>query len=77
MPECALTRQQMAEARKAFAEFDKDGNSTISRSELYNGIAKMGDAPPRDAVEAMLQQFDQDGDGDLDFAEFIVLYMSM
>ena len=73
----AMNRQQVEEARKAFAEFDKDGNGTISRSELYNGIAKMGDAPPRDAVEAMLQQFDQDGDGDLDFAEFIVLYMSM
>ena len=75
----ALTRQQMVEARAIFDAFDKDGNGTISRSELHSGLAKMagGEAQPREAVDAMLMLFDQDGDSGLDFAEFCIFYISM
>ena len=75
----AMTASQMAEARLVFKELDTDGGGTISRAELHSGISKMpgGQTPSREAVDAMLAEFDEEGDGDLDFAEFLVLFVSL
>ena len=74
----AMTASQMAEARLVFKELDTDGGGTISRAELHSGISKMpAKTPSREAVDAMLTEFDEEGDGDLDFAEFLVLFVSL
>ena len=68
-----------ADVEAAFLHIDTDGGGTISRAELHSGISKMpgGQTPSREAVDAMLAEFDEEGDGDLDFAEFLVLFVSL
>jgi calcium-dependent protein kinase len=53
----------------AFKLFDKDGNGTISPSELkevFGATAQVSD----EAIESILKQADENGDGEIEFAEF-------
>ncbi|KAI8472038.1 MAG: hypothetical protein J3K34DRAFT_458027 [Monoraphidium minutum] len=55
----------------AFKTFDRDGNGFISAAELSAALAAMG-RPHRRASEVMAE-VDKDGDGGVDFYEFVIL----
>jgi len=56
---------------EAFVEFDKDGNGFISREELQGVLAKFGERHSDAEVEAMIAEIDVDGDGLVNYSEFV------
>ena len=67
----ALTDEQIAEFKEAFSVFDDDGNGTISTGELGMVMHSLGQSPTEAELEAMVREVDADGDGDIDFSEFL------
>lgn len=71
-----LTEEQIEDFKKAFLLFDKDGNGRITADELSDVMQSLGQKPSDSEVEAMIQQADQDGDGSIDFLEFLEVMAS-
>jgi len=59
------------EFEEAFKEFDKDGSGTISTKELLPVLRSMGQNPTEDEILNMVIEYDANGDGTIDFEEFI------
>lgn len=66
-----LTNQEIAEYREAFNIFDRDGSGTITSKELAIAMRSLGQNPSEDQLEKIMQEVDVDGNGELDFEEFI------
>ncbi|KAJ8309338.1 hypothetical protein KUTeg_014212 [Tegillarca granosa] len=66
-----LSEDQIKEFREAFSLFDSDGGGTISGSELGTVMRSLGQNPTEMELEAMIKEVDQDGNGEIDFEEFI------
>eukprot|EP00612_Vaucheria_litorea_P002478 CAMPEP_0171459286 /NCGR_PEP_ID=MMETSP0945-20130129/4630_1 /TAXON_ID=109269 /ORGANISM="Vaucheria litorea, Strain CCMP2940" /LENGTH=149 /DNA_ID=CAMNT_0011985273 /DNA_START=27 /DNA_END=476 /DNA_ORIENTATION=- len=67
----ALTEEQIAECRDAFSIFDKDGNGTISTSEIAQVMRSMNQNPSEEEIQQMISEVDSDGSGNIDFDEFL------
>ena len=51
--------------------FDKDGSGSISADEIRDVLSFGGtNALSKEAVDAILKQVDENGDGDISFEEF-------
>ena len=68
-----LTEEQTAEFREAFALFDKDGDGTISTKELGMVMNSLGQKPTPQELESMIREVDIDGNGEIDFDEFLTM----
>uniref|UniRef100_A0A1I8GC76 Calmodulin n=1 Tax=Macrostomum lignano TaxID=282301 RepID=A0A1I8GC76_9PLAT len=66
-----LTESQLAEIRESFALFDKNGDGSISAEELGEVMKTLGQFPNADELQDMMRQVDEDGDGTIDFNEFV------
>ena len=58
------------ELRDAFAVFDADGSGSISRSELKKLMKNLGQSLSDAELDAMMDEVDTDGNGEIDFEEF-------
>jgi calmodulin len=58
------------ELRDAFKVFDKDGNGSISKSELKHLMSNLGQRLSDEELDAMMGEVDTDGNGEIDFDEF-------
>jgi len=58
------------ELRDAFAVFDDDNSGSISRAELKKLMKNLGQTLTDAELDAMMDEVDTDGDGEIDFAEF-------
>ena len=58
------------ELRDAFAVFDKDGSGSISRNELKTLMKNLGQSLSDAELDAMMDEVDTDGNGEIDFQEF-------
>ncbi|XP_009887299.1 PREDICTED: calcium-binding protein 7 [Charadrius vociferus] len=61
------------EIREAFKVFDRDGNGFISKQELGTAMRSLGYMPNEVELEVIIQRLDMDGDGQVDFEEFVTL----
>ncbi|CAL4086591.1 unnamed protein product, partial [Meganyctiphanes norvegica] len=61
----------LGEMKKAFREFDQDGNGYITAEELKKVLASSGEIVTDEKVEEMIQDFDIDGDGRVSYEEFV------
>ncbi|KAJ3675584.1 hypothetical protein LUZ60_004626 [Juncus effusus] len=59
------------ELKEAFKVFDKDGNGFISASELRGVLMNLGENISEDEVNEMIKEADANGDGQVDYAEFV------
>ena len=61
--------------RRAFAEMDANKDGFLSEEELMKGLKKVGLANvSRDQVAKLAANLDKDGDGKIDFEEFVVMF---
>merc|ERR1712241_1052620 len=68
-----LTEEQIAEFKEAFSLFDKDGDGTITTKELGIVMRSLGQNPTEAELHDMINEVDADGNGTIDFAEFLSL----
>ncbi|XP_011813097.1 PREDICTED: calcium-binding protein 7 [Colobus angolensis palliatus] len=64
---------RLREIREAFKVFDRDGNGFISKQELGTAMRSLGYMPNEVELEVIIQRLDMDGDGQVDFEEFVTL----
>ena len=50
---------------------DKDGSGSVSVTEAFNGFQKLGVQLTVQQVEALVDVFDENGDGGLRYSEFV------
>ena len=60
-----------ADGAEIFAEFDTDGDGSISREELRLGFKKLGEELSESDLDAIMTLVDADGDGSMNYAEFV------
>lgn len=68
-----ITDAHIEEFRHAFTMFDKDGDGSISTKELGTVMRSLGQNPTEKRLRAICNEVDVDGNGKLDFKEFILL----
>ncbi|XP_038597257.1 calmodulin-A-like [Tachyglossus aculeatus] len=59
--------------REAFRMFDKDGNGYVSAAELRQVLATLGETLTDEEVDEMIQVADTDGDGKVNYEEFVLV----
>ncbi|XP_042205490.1 calmodulin-like [Homarus americanus] len=59
------------EIREAFGVFDKDGNGSISATELKHVLMTMGEKLTQEEVDIMIREADIDGEGHIYYDQFI------
>ncbi|OAV98550.1 hypothetical protein PTTG_01815 [Puccinia triticina 1-1 BBBD Race 1] len=64
------------EIREAFKVFDKDGNGFISAAELRHVMTNLGEKLSDQEVEEMIREADVDGDGAINYEEFVRMMLS-
>uniref|UniRef100_A0A0E0R3T8 EF-hand domain-containing protein n=1 Tax=Oryza rufipogon TaxID=4529 RepID=A0A0E0R3T8_ORYRU len=62
--------------REAFRVFDKDQNGFITPDELRHVMANLGDPLSDDELADMLHEADSDGDGQINYNEFLKVMMA-
>merc|ERR1711959_342528 len=68
-----LSDQQIKEMREAFDLFDTDGGGTIDAAELETAMTALGFTPNKGEINKMVGDLDKDGDGTIDWDEFMLL----
>ena len=68
-----LTEQKIAEFREAFGLFDKDGDGHVTPKELMVVLQSLGQQPSEEDVKSMIGEVDDDGNGEIEFEEFVQL----
>ena len=68
-----LTTEQIEELQEAFSLFDKDGDGTITTSELATVMRSLGQRLAEDELKRMVKEVDVDGNGTVEFPEFLAM----
>jgi Ca2+-binding EF-hand superfamily protein len=66
-----LAELQYHEFKEAFDEFDKDKSGSISTKELLQVMRAIGKNPTEDEILELVMETDLNGNGTLDFEEFV------
>ena len=62
--------------KEAFKVFDKDGNGFISAAELRHVMTNLGEKLTDEEVDEMIREADIDGDGQINYEEFVKMMMA-
>ncbi len=68
-----LTEDKIAEFKEAFEIFDKDKDGFITIKELGEIMKNLGQSPTDAELQDMINEVDIDGNGNIDFKEFLGL----
>merc|ERR1719397_1132770 len=69
----SLTKQQIEEFQEAFTLFDKDKDGLITLLELEESMRSLGLKPNLKELNEMINEIDVDGNGTVDFPEFLTV----
>ena len=70
-----MSDSQKQEIKDAFDLFDTSGSGTIEPKELKVALRALGFEPPKEEVQKLVEQFDKDESGTIDFHEFLAIMM--
>ena len=68
-----IPESKLKEYRDAFELFDKDKDGTITAKELANVMKSLNQDPTENELNEMIAEVDIDGNGQIDFEEFVCL----
>ena len=68
-----IPEDKIAEYKEAFDMFDKDGSGTIDVGEIVKIMKNFGYPINKSEAQRMISEIDDNGDGELDFEEFVTL----
>ena len=68
-----LSPAELAEFREIFDLVDKDKGGSISSTELAELMQTLGISASQEEIHAMVAEIDTDGNGDIDFDEFVAV----
>ncbi|KAJ9682349.1 hypothetical protein PVL29_018299 [Vitis rotundifolia] len=76
---CFLLQESEAEEelKEAFKVFDKDQDGYISANELRNVMFNLGEALTDEEAEQMIREADFDGDGKVNYEEFVRMMLAV
>ncbi|KAF1345104.1 putative calmodulin [Delphinella strobiligena] len=60
-----------SELREAFRIFDRDGSGTINADELRDVMKALGEDLSSAEIDEMIKEADKNGDGSIDYEEFV------
>jgi len=63
--------------REAFQVFDGDGNGFINRGELSSVMMNLGIELDAEEIQSLIDEVDQDGDGQINYEEFYNMMQSV
>lgn len=69
--------EKIQEYKASFKIFDKDSDGRISTKELKLVLNQLGKTPSQQELDDIISEFDQDGNGTIEFDEFIALAAKM
>lgn len=61
------------DVKNAFSLFDKKGKGTVSTKKLIMVMRTLGQNPTEDELDDLINEFDTDGNGFIDFIEFTLM----
>lgn len=64
-----------SELIEAFKVFDKDGNEFITSQELRHVMTNLGEKITEEEADVMIKEADLDGDGKINYEEFVKMMM--
>ncbi|KAJ3670451.1 hypothetical protein LUZ60_010775 [Juncus effusus] len=70
-----LNKEEIKGLKQLFFNMDEDRSGTITYDELKAGLAKLGSKLSEDEVKQLMEAADLDGNGSLDYMEFITATM--
>ena len=68
-----LSEEKITEFKAAFELFDKDRDGAINNKELGTVMRNLGQNPSEEELKQMIKEIDLDGNGVIDFNEFLYL----
>ncbi|KAI7800398.1 putative calcium-binding protein 8 [Triplophysa rosa] len=68
-----ISVEELDEIRETFRVLDRDGNGFISKQELGMAMRSLGHMPSEVELAIIMQRLDMDGDGQVDFDEFMTI----
>jgi calmodulin len=68
-----ITEEQINELRETFKMFDKSGDGQICAKELGTVMRQLGLSPTEDEIIEMILEVDEDGNGEINFEEFVTI----
>lgn len=68
-----MSKKEEQECKEAFDLFDADAGGSIDIAELGTAMEALGFTPTKAEIQKMVSDMDKDGDGTIDFGEFMIL----
>ena len=68
-----VPQDRRKEYQEAFEMFDVNKDGTISKKELEFILRSLNEDPDEDEINQLLEDVDVDGNGEIDFEEFVAL----
>ena len=66
-----LSEEQVAELKQAFAAMDTNGDGQVTKEELKSLLSQLGESVDDAVIDEMIKIADVNGDGKVDFNEFV------
>ena len=68
-----IPQDRRKELQEAFEIFDLNKDGSISKKELENILRSLNEDPEEEEIQQLLDEVDVDGNGEIDFEEFVAL----
>ena len=68
-----VPQDRRKELQEAFEIFDLNKDGSISKKELENILRSLNEDPEEEEIQQLLDEVDVDGNGEIDFEEFVAL----